>query len=151
MIRNIMNLIKMKKKKFYEDHKDEFKEKRKMYYDTHKEKIKKYYVTHKEELDEKSKKYYETHKDEYNERSKKYSKYSHYFRKNYFRFITLRNYLTIMKLEDVLLKRSIMTKLGLGTIDQDEAIMLSGMIFTEEDEKEMNEWYKTCRCNSTLS
>ena len=141
-------------KKYYDTHKEELKEKSRKYIKIHKEarkKIqKKYYETHKEEKREHFKKYYEDHKEYLDEKNKKNFKYSHYFRKNFSRFITLKNYLTIMKLGDESLLRSIMIKLGKGFIDQDEAVLLSGMVFTEEDEKEMNEWFKTCRCNSTL-
>jgi hypothetical protein len=126
--------------------KEKNKEYWKKYYETHKEKrkrqIKKYHEAHKDHY----KKYYETHKD----LVLKFNKYRRYFYKKFYRFITLKNFVTIMKLEDEWLKKSIMTKLGKGTIDQDEAIMLSGMTFTEDDEKEMNEWWNICRCKSAL-
>ncbi len=135
-------------KKYHETHKEQTKEYWKKYYDTHKDERKKYYETHKDE----KKKYYETHKEYIKEQSNKYCKYQRYFRKNFSRFITLQNYLTIMKLGDESLLRSIMVRLSKGTIDQDEAVALSGMTFTNDDLKEMNEWiYNICRCKSTLS
>ena len=151
----IRELKKKYNKEYYDTHNEELKEKSRKYAKIHKEYFKKYnmkyYEDHKEEKREHLKKYYEDHKEYLDEKNKKNFKYSHYFRKNFSRFITLQNYLTIMKLGDESLLRSIMIRLGKGTIDQDEAIMLSGMVFTEEDEKEMNEWFKTCRCKSDLS
>ena len=120
-------------RKYYSSHKDEIKENVKKYNEIHKDKIKEY-----------NKKYMESHKERY----KKFVKYQRYVRRNYSRFISLENYIAIMKLEDKLLKRSIMTRLGQGTIDENEAVALSGMVFTEEDEKEMKEWYNLCRCNA---
>jgi len=148
-------------KNYRESHKEDRKKYREIYKEYNKKYCKKYYENHKEEKREYCKNYRETHKDKYLERSKKYyesnkdlvlkfNKYRRYFRKNFSRFITLKNFVTIMKLEDEWLKKSIMTKLGKGTIDQDEAIMLSGMTFTEDDQKEMNEWWNICRCKSAL-
>ena len=120
-------------RKYYSSHKDEKKENVKKYNEIHKDKIKEY-----------NKKYMESHKERY----KKFVKYQRYVRRNYSRFISLENYIAIMKLEDKLLKRSIMTRLGQGTIDENEAVALSGMVFTEEDEKEMKEWYNLCKCDA---
>ena len=120
-------------RKYYSSHKDEIKENVKKYNEIHKDKIKEY-----------NKKYMESHKERY----KKFVKYQRYVRRNYSRFISLENYIAIMKLEDKLLKRSIMTRLGQGTIDENEAVALSGMVFTEEDEKEMKEWYNLCKCDA---
>ena len=137
----IKERMKKYNKKYYETHKEELKERSKKYIKIYKEarkKIqKKYYETHKEEKREHMKKYYEDHKEYLYEKNKKNFKYSHYFRKNFSRFITLQNYLTIMKLGDESLLRSIMIKLGKGFIDQDEAVLLSGMVFTEEDKKQL--------------
>jgi hypothetical protein len=137
-------------KKWYEDHKEQSNKRSKNYHETHrediKEKKKKYYKDNKDKLIEWSKKYYESNK----ELAIKFKKYQRYFYKKYYRYITLKNYVTICKLGDESLKRSIMTKLGCGTIDQDEAILLSGMTFTEDDEKEMNEWWNICKYKSSL-
>lgn len=135
-------------KKYRETHKEQIKAQNKRYYDTHKDKSKKYYKNNKDKIIEQTKKRYESTK----ELVLKFNKYRRYFYKKFYRFITLKNYIIIMKLEDESLKRSIMAKLGHGIIDQDEAVMLSGMIFTKDDLKEMNEWlYNVCRCKSNLS
>ena len=148
--------IKEQRKKYRENHKEQTKEYWKKYYEAHNEYFKKYCEDHKEEIKEQKKKYREIHKDEIYKKNKeyneKYSKYSRYFRKNFSRFITLKNYITIMKLGDESLLRSIMIRLGKGVIDQDEAVALSGMAFTEDDLKEVNEWvYNVSKGKSTLS
>ena len=139
-------------RKYHEDHKEEIKEYNKKYnrkyYSSHKDKIKenvkKYNEIHKEEIKVYNKKYMESHKEHY----KKFNKYQRYVRRNYSRFISLENFITIMKMDDYSSKLSIMIRLGQGTIDENEAVALSGMVFTEEDEKEMKEWYNLCRCNA---
>ena len=47
-----------------------------------------------------------------------------------------------MKLGDLSLKKSIMVKLGHGTILEDEAVAMSGMTWSEEDQKELDEYLK---------
>ena len=138
-------------KKYRDSHKEEYNNYMKNYYNIHKENYKKYYECHKDKYSKNHKKYYEDHKEYLDEKNKKYGKYQRYFRKNYSRFISLKNYLTIMKLGDDSLKHSIMIKLGKGIIDQDEAVALSGMTFTDEDQKELDEWFKTCKCKSNFS
>ena len=159
--------IKEINKKYRENNKEKLNEKHKEYCKSHKDKIKeinkkyhnKYYESHKDEIKEINKKYREDHIEErreydsnyyevHKERYKKFNKYQQYVRRKYSRFISLENYIAIMKLEDKSLKRSIMTRLGMGLIDEDEAVMLSGMVFTEEDNKEMTEWYNVCKCDA---
>ena len=148
-------------KKYYESHKEEMRE-------YHREYMREYYETHKEEMNKNWNKYYKKNRDKLTKRYKKYneknnskilerkSKYrknnhevvilgnriSRYYSYNYHRYISLENYLTIMKLEDFLLKRSIMIKLGHGIILEDEAVALSGMIWSEEDQKELDDYWK---------
>ena len=118
-----------------------------------KEYMKKYYESHKEKMKERAKKYNEKNNDKILERKRKYRENNHeqvelanwvskYFSYFYSRYISLKNYLTIMKLEDVLLKRSIMIKLGHGAILEDEAVALSGMVWTEEDQKRLDGYLK---------
>jgi len=136
------------RRNYYKTHKEKLNEKHNKYYESHKDKIKeivkKYNETHKDKIKEINKKYMESHKEHY----KKSAKYQRYVKRNYSRFISLENYIAIMKLENEILKRSIMTRLGMGLIDEDEAVMLSGMVFTEEDNKEMIEWFNVCKCDA---
>ena len=142
-------------KRWYKNHKEEHIERCKKYYETHKkecrEKNNQYYKVHKEKKTEYNMKFYASHKEKIKIRREKYEKYFRYFRKNFSRFISLKNYITIMKLGDNSLKLSIMIKLGKGTIDQDEAVMLSGMTFTKDDLNEMNEWFYVCKHKSSFS
>jgi len=114
---------------------------------------KKYYETHKEKISDYMKKYNEKNNAKILERKREYRKNNHeivmlgnrfskYYSYEYYRYISLKNYLTIMKLEDFLLKRSIMIKLGQGTILEDEAVALSGMVWTEEDQKQLDNYLK---------
>jgi hypothetical protein len=132
--------------------KKERKEYDKKYNETHKEKRKeqnnKYYETHKEKMNDQNKKYYETHKEEINKRYKNYYNKTknyliniyqvyRYFTRNFSRYISLENYIAIMKTNDLSLKRSIMIRLGKGLIDEDEAVALSGIILSDEEKEEL--------------
>ncbi len=143
--------MKEKSKKYNETHKEQIKKQKKKWRETHKEYMKKWCETHKENIN----RYNETHKENYKKiykkHQEKFKKYQRYFHRNYSRFITLQNYITIMKLGDDSLKLSIMIKLGKGIIDQDEAVMLSGMTFTKDDLNEMNEWFYVCKHKSSFS
>ena len=148
-------------KKYYETHKEEIREYmreyKRGYYKKNKDKVNenrmKSYRKNRDKEKERFKKYNEKNNVKILERKSKYRKNNHevvimgnrisrYYSCNYHRYISLENYLTIMKLEDFLLKRSIMIKLGHGTILEDEAIMLSGMVWTEEDQKELDDYWK---------
>ena len=150
-------------KEYRESHKEEIKEYHRNYYETHKEKMKdcfkKYHEDHKEEKKEydrkyneshkeRFKKYRENHREEINIQSKEsYNKRANslinifqvyrYFRKNYSRYISLENYITIMKMNNYSSKHSIMIRLGQGMIDENEAVALSGMILSDEEKNEL--------------
>ena len=128
-------------KKYYKEYCEKNKEKLKQY---HKE----YYEKNKERILKYQKQYWTSYrkkcKEKRRERYKEESKplinkinVSRYFKKKFSRFITLENYLTIMKMPNENSKRSIMTRLGQESIDQYEAVKLSCMTFTEDDYKEM--------------
>ena len=130
-------MTKEKYKEYYKKNKEKIKEKHKEYNEKNKEKVR-----------ERKKKWSEKNKDKMNEYRKKYNEdncefvslcntISRYFRREFYRYISLENYLTIQKLEDLSLKRSIMIKLGHGNILEYEAVALSGMVFTEEDKKQL--------------
>jgi len=148
-------------KKYREAHKEEMSEYLKKYREAHKEEmseyLKKYREAHKENHDKiakRCKKYREKNREILLEKLRKYrgknydfcilgERVSKFYRKKYFRyFSSIENYLTILKLGDDSLKRSIMTKLGKGTILEDEAIALSGMTWTEEDQIELDDYWK---------
>ena len=144
--------------------KEERREYNKQYHKKHKEKIKdymkKYYENNKEKLKDYMKKYYKNNKKYYKNKYKKNKKYYkeynnknyerflflnriyRYFSRKFSRYISLENYLTIMKLKNESLKRSLMIRLGKGYILEEEAVALSGMTFTEEDRKILTEYLK---------
>ena len=160
-------------KEYYEKNKEKIKEynrewcrKHKNYYEENKERIKEnwmnYYRKNRDKINEKSKKYNEKNNAKILERKSKYRKNNHktvllgnrisrYYSCDYHCYISLENYLTIMKLEDIYLKKSIMVKLGQGTILEDEAITLSGMVWTEEDQKELDDYWKRSKKKSHSS
>ena len=140
------------------EYRKEWNEKNK---DKNKEYQKKYYENNHDKALERSRKYRKDNHDKELERNRKYREknYDFYmlgkhvskFYKKYFRyFSSIKNYLTIMKLGDDSLKQSIMIKLGKGTILEDEAVALSGMVWTDDDQKELNEWWNIRRCKSSL-
>ena len=109
---------------------------------------KKYYETHKEKMNDQMKKYREDHREEINKQSKEfYNKKKNsliniyqiyrYFKRNFSRYISLENYIAIMKMNDLSLKRSIMIRLGKGLIDENEAVALSGIILSDEEKEEL--------------
>ncbi len=144
-------------KKYYETHKNDLKEYHKKYREAHKDKVNenrmKSYRKNRDKEKERFKKYNEKNNAKILERKSKYRKNNHeivmlcnricrYYSHDFYRYISLENYLTIMKLGDYSLKRSIMVKLGKGLILEDEAVTLSGMVWTEEDQKQLNEYLK---------
>jgi len=137
-------------KQYHEKYKEKIKDYRKKYYENNKEKIKnymkKYYKDNKKYYKNKYEKYKEYYK-EYNnknyERLLFLKRISKYFAHKFFKYISLENYLTIMKLKNESLKCSLMTRLGRGYILEEEAVALSGMSFTEEDRKILSEYFKT--------
>ena len=149
---------KLKRQKEYrENNKDKIKE----YNEKNKEKIreqkKEYHEKNKDEISKKQKEYYEknkeTKREKYKELNKIYrekhftffmflNRVCKYYTREYYRYISLENYLTIMKLKDISLKRSIMVKLGHGIILEDEAVAMSGMVWTEEDQIELDNYLK---------
>ena len=138
------------KEKYYKKHKEEIRERQREYNKNHREELKEYRIKynkkHKEEIRERQReyvrKYRKTHEKELKERYKKHKFYdsimineiiTKYFRKEFARFISILGYFTIMKTPNESLRRSIMTKLGMGVIDEQEAIRLSGQVLTQED------------------
>lgn len=59
--------------------------------------------------------------------------FSFYYSKNYSRYISLYGYFIVLKAPSESLRRSIMIRLGKGSIDEEEAIRLSGQSLTQED------------------
>ena len=59
--------------------------------------------------------------------------FSFYYSKNYSRYISLYGYFTVLKVPSESLRRSIMIRLGKGSIDEEEAIRLSGQTLTQDD------------------
>jgi len=137
-------------KKYTKAHKDKRKECCKKSYNKNRDKILEYHKKYRENNKEKLTEY----KKDWREKNHDYyvlsNRVSHFYSRNYFRhFSSIKNYLTIMKLEDDSLKKSIMAKLGKGTILEDEAIILSGMVWTEEDQKELDEYWKRSKKRSS--
>ena len=137
-------------KQYHEKYKEKIKDYRKKYYENNKEKIKNYMKKYYKDNKKYYKNKYEKNKEHYKEYNNKnyerllfLNRIFRYFTREFSRYISLENYLTIMKLEDESLKRSLMTRLGRGYILEEEAVALSGMTFTEEDHKILNEYFKT--------
>lgn len=59
--------------------------------------------------------------------------FTFYYTKNYSRYISLYGYFTVLKTPNESLRRSIMIRLGKGSIDEEEAIRLSGQVLTQDD------------------
>ena len=125
---------------------EELKEYQKKYRESHKEKLKKYrkeyYKKHKDMFIRKMKKWNIDHEKELKERYKECKFYNamatnrivyKYYNRGFAKFISILGYFTIMKTPNESLRRSIMTKLGMGIIDEQEAIHLSGQVLTKED------------------
>ena len=129
-------------KKYRETHKERIKEKRKRYYENNKGKIserkKEYNEKNYDKILEHNRNYRETNREFVRLTNRVCKYYNHYFRY----FSSIENYLTIMKLGDYSLKRSIMVKLGHGIILEDEAIMLSGMVWNDEDQEQLDKYLK---------
>ena len=161
---NNKDKIKGYKKKWYEknrdkileyreNNKEKIKEKNKKWYKKNRDKMseymKKYREKYHDKIVEKQREFYEKNKDKIKEYREKRietvlltNRVSLYFSREYFRYVSLENYLTIMKLKDDSLKMSIMVKLGKGTILEDEAVAMSGMVWSEEDQKQLNDYLK---------
>lgn len=120
--------------------KEERREFNKQYYEKHKDQIKDY---KKKKYEKNNKEYYKKYIKDHYKKHLFLNRIFRYFTREFSRYISLENYLTIMKLEDESLKRSLMTRLGKGYILEEEAVALSGMTFTEEDRKILNEYFKT--------
>ena len=77
-----------------------------------------------------------------------YMIFNFYYNKNYSRYISLYGYFTVLKTPDETLRRSIMIRLGKGSIDEEEAIRLSGQLLTQEDIDFINSYdYKPTKKN----
>ena len=168
---NKAKLIKQNKERYEKDH-DKILEYNRNYRENNKEKIseqkKKYYKKNRDKVAERCKNYYEKNYVKLYEQQKEYREKNYdkiretrtnyrennrefvrlgnrvfKYYKHYNRYISsLEKYLTIMKLGDLSLKKSIMVKLGHGTILEDEAVAMSGMTWSEEDQKELDEYLK---------
>ena len=126
-------------RRYYERHKEEKKKHKQEWNKKNKEKVKeqkrRWYVRHREEIKGKRKEYYKKRREEtrfYNSRSI-INIFSEYHKKGFARFISILGYFTILKIPNESSRRSIMTRLGKGTIDEQEAIRLSGQVLTQED------------------
>lgn len=154
-------------KKYYEVHKEEKRKYLKKYREKNRDKLiktaKMYRENNKDVFHEICKNYREKNKEKILEKLRKYreknrdfcrlvNRVSKFYNSKYFQyFSSIENYLTIMKLEDYSLKMSIMVKLSRGSISEDEAILFSGMVWTEEDQKELNEYWKRSKNNRSSS
>lgn len=92
---------------------------------------KRYRERHREELIIRGREYREKNKEQIKARAKIYRESengkiirasSHWKRMGYGRFISLDNYIKILKIDDMNLKRSIMVRLGKGVIDEHDAM-----------------------------
>ena len=134
---------------------EERKEYHRQYYLKNKEKIaeqrRQYYLKNKEKAAEQTKQYYIKNKDKFVEYQKQYyyTKYVFqlelYFRRNYSRYITLENYISISKNPIVSLKRSVMVRLSRGFIDQHEAVEIAGMPLTDKDHELIQDALKSIK------
>lgn len=123
--------------------KEERKEYKRQYRLKNKDKIveqrKQYRLENNEKIAERNKQYWRDHKDELAEQAKQYyytkyvSRLGLYFKRNYSRYITLENYISISKNPNESLKRSIMVRLSQGSIDQNEAVEIAGVSLTDKD------------------
>ena len=132
-----------RKKRYCLENKEKIAEQMKQYYIKHKDKIAKQrqqrHLKNKEKEAEQMKQYRLENKEKLAEQMKQYyyDKYvcrlGIYFRKNYSRYITLENFISISKNPNESLKRSVMIRLSLGSIDQDEAVVIAGVQLTNKD------------------
>lgn len=132
----------IRQREYYNENKDYINKYRREYYKKNKQKIREYhrnyYKLHKEKLRKSSYKYRQNLKDtgswDY-EKQRQYNKQyykskrgrinilkSRWKTRSFSRFISFSNYLKIMMIDDESTKRSIMTRLGKGLIDERDAL-----------------------------
>ena len=132
---------KKEKKKYYEAHKEEMKEYHKNYYEAHKEEIKEhyknYYESHKEKQNKKVATIYYSKKNEFHGLNIQFCIYSYYKGRGcgglckY--FSSLENYVSFSLNSDANLKKSLIRRMYLGDISEQDALDAAAIPLTEED------------------